>query len=43
MDFLRLLASVRNPVLDAVMSGVTYFGVGDRVYGGGAAAVLVHR
>ena len=26
MDFLRLLASVRNPVLDAVMSGVTYFG-----------------
>ena len=26
MDFLRLLASVRNPVLDTVMSGVTYFG-----------------
>ena len=26
MDFLRLLASVRNPVLNAVMSGVTYFG-----------------
>ena len=26
MDFLRLLASARNPVLDAVMSGVTYFG-----------------
>ena len=26
MDFLRLLASVRNPVLDAVMSGMTYFG-----------------
>ena len=26
MDFLRLLASMRNPVLNAVMSGVTYFG-----------------
>mgnify|MGYP002517866836 CR=1 FL=1 len=26
MDFLRLLASVRNPVLDTVMAGVTYFG-----------------